>query len=117
MGAGQGRGRAVAAVTYRIEWRSRARKAFLALDKPVRRGIGEALAADPRPVEPCRPEECCQVSYGPAGNVLALAGQVFSTVWVAEPSLPVDFSLPAVDRGPRFPVGIVHGINHSVTVA
>jgi mRNA interferase RelE/StbE len=40
-------------VTYRIEWRPRARKAFLALDKPVRRRIGEAvdaLAADPRPV-------------------------------------------------------------------
>ena len=39
-------------MTYRIEWRPRARKAFLALDKPVRRRIGEAagaLAADPRP--------------------------------------------------------------------
>jgi mRNA interferase RelE/StbE len=39
-------------VTYRIEWRPRARKAFLALDKPVRRRICEAvdaLAADPRP--------------------------------------------------------------------
>jgi mRNA interferase RelE/StbE len=39
-------------VGYRIEWRPRARKAFLALDKPVRRRIGEAvdaLAADPRP--------------------------------------------------------------------
>jgi mRNA interferase RelE/StbE len=39
-------------VTYRIEWRPRARKAFLALDKPVGRRIGEAvdaLAADPRP--------------------------------------------------------------------
>jgi mRNA interferase RelE/StbE len=39
-------------VRYRIEWRPRARKAFLALDKPVRRRIGEAvdaLAADPRP--------------------------------------------------------------------
>jgi mRNA interferase RelE/StbE len=39
-------------VTYRIEWRPRARKAFLVLDKPVRRRIGEAveaLAADPRP--------------------------------------------------------------------
>jgi mRNA interferase RelE/StbE len=39
-------------VTYRIGWRPRARKAFLALDKPVRRRIGEAveaLAADPRP--------------------------------------------------------------------
>ena len=37
---------------YRIEWRPRARKAFLALDKPVRRRLGEAvdaLAADPRP--------------------------------------------------------------------
>ena len=37
---------------YRIEWRPRARKAFLALDKPVRRRIGaavDALAADPRP--------------------------------------------------------------------
>jgi mRNA interferase RelE/StbE len=33
-------------------WRPRARKAFLALDKPVRRRIGGAagaLAADPRP--------------------------------------------------------------------
>jgi len=39
-------------VVYRIEWRPRARKAFLALDKPVRRRIGaavDALAADPRP--------------------------------------------------------------------
>ena len=39
-------------MTYRIEWRPRARKAFLALDKPVRRRIGEAveaLTADPRP--------------------------------------------------------------------
>jgi mRNA interferase RelE/StbE len=39
-------------VTYQIEWRPHARKAFLALDKPVRRRIGEAveaLAADPRP--------------------------------------------------------------------
>jgi mRNA interferase RelE/StbE len=39
-------------VTYRIDWRPHARKAFLALDKPVRRRIGEAvdaLAADPRP--------------------------------------------------------------------
>ena len=39
-------------MVYRIEWRPRARKAFLALDKPVRRRIGEAvdaLAADPRP--------------------------------------------------------------------
>ena len=38
-------------MTYRIEWRPRARKAFLALDKPVRRRIGEAvdaLAVDPR---------------------------------------------------------------------
>ena len=37
---------------YRIEWRPRARKAFLALDKPVRNRIGsavDALAADPRP--------------------------------------------------------------------
>ena len=42
---------AVAAVTYRSAW-LRAREAFLALDKPVRRRIGEAidaLAADPRP--------------------------------------------------------------------
>ncbi len=39
-------------MTYRIEWRPRARKSFLALDKPVRRRIGEAvdaLAADRRP--------------------------------------------------------------------
>lgn len=39
-------------MTYQIEWRPRARKAFLALDKPVRRRIGEAvdaLAGDPRP--------------------------------------------------------------------
>ena len=39
-------------MTYRIEWRPLARKAFLALDKPVRRRIGEAvdaLSADPRP--------------------------------------------------------------------
>jgi mRNA interferase RelE/StbE len=39
-------------VSYRIEWRPRARKAFLALDKPVRRRIGEAvdtLSTDPRP--------------------------------------------------------------------
>ena len=39
-------------MTYRIEWRLRARKAFLSLDKPVRRRIGDAvgaLAADPRP--------------------------------------------------------------------
>ena len=39
-------------MTYRVEWRPRARKAFLALDKPVRRRIGEAvdaLAGDPRP--------------------------------------------------------------------
>jgi mRNA-degrading endonuclease RelE of RelBE toxin-antitoxin system len=28
-------------VTYRIEWRPHARKAFLALDKPVRRRIDE----------------------------------------------------------------------------
>ena len=52
MGAGQGRGRAVAGVRYRIKWRPRARKTFLALDKPVRRRIGaavDALAANPRP--------------------------------------------------------------------
>jgi mRNA interferase RelE/StbE len=39
-------------VTYRIQWRPRARKAFLSLDKPVRCRVGEAvdaLAADPRP--------------------------------------------------------------------
>jgi antitoxin (DNA-binding transcriptional repressor) of toxin-antitoxin stability system len=36
---------AVAAVTYRVEWRPRARKAFLALDKPVRHRIGEAVDA------------------------------------------------------------------------
>ena len=39
-------------MTYGIQWRPRARKAFLSLDKPVRRRIGEAvdaLAADPRP--------------------------------------------------------------------
>jgi mRNA interferase RelE/StbE len=39
-------------VVYRIEWRPRARKAFLALDKPVRARLGaavDALAADPRP--------------------------------------------------------------------
>ncbi len=39
-------------MTYSIQWRPRARKAFLSLDKPVRRRIGEAvdaLAADPRP--------------------------------------------------------------------
>jgi mRNA-degrading endonuclease RelE of RelBE toxin-antitoxin system len=37
---------------YRIEWRPLARKAFLALDKPVRERIGAAvdkLANDPRP--------------------------------------------------------------------
>ena len=45
MGAGQGRGRAVAAVTYRIEWRPGARKAFLALDKPVRQVAGGVLPA------------------------------------------------------------------------
>lgn len=32
-------------MTYRIEWRPHARKAFLALDKPVRRRIGEAVEA------------------------------------------------------------------------
>ena len=37
--------RAVAAVTYRTQWRPRAREAFLSLDKPVRRRIGEALDA------------------------------------------------------------------------
>ena len=39
-------------MTYSIQWRPRARKAFLSLDKPVRRRIGEAvdaLAAEPRP--------------------------------------------------------------------
>jgi mRNA interferase RelE/StbE len=39
-------------VAYRIEWRPRARKAFLSLDQSVRRRIGravDALAADPRP--------------------------------------------------------------------
>ena len=39
-------------MAYRIQWRPRARKAFLSLEKPVRRRIGEAvdaLAADPRP--------------------------------------------------------------------
>jgi mRNA interferase RelE/StbE len=39
-------------VGYRILWRPRARKAFLALDKPVRRRIADAvdaLSADPRP--------------------------------------------------------------------
>jgi mRNA interferase RelE/StbE len=39
-------------VAYRIEWRPRARRAFLALDKPVRLRVGdavEALAWDPRP--------------------------------------------------------------------
>ncbi len=39
-------------MTYSIQWRPRARKAFLSLDKPVRRRIGEAvdaLAANPRP--------------------------------------------------------------------
>jgi mRNA interferase RelE/StbE len=39
-------------VVYRIEWRPRARKAFLALDKPVRSRIGlavDGLGADPRP--------------------------------------------------------------------
>jgi len=53
MGAGQDRGRAVApTMPYRIEWRPLARKAFLALDKPVRERIGAAvdkLANDPRP--------------------------------------------------------------------
>ena len=34
-----------AAVRYRIERRPHARKAFLALDKPVRRRIGEAVDA------------------------------------------------------------------------
>jgi len=39
-------------VPYRIELRPRARKAFLALDKPVKRRVSdaiEALAGDPRP--------------------------------------------------------------------
>jgi mRNA interferase RelE/StbE len=39
-------------VAYRIEWRPRARKAFLSLDQSVRRRIGsavDAVAADPRP--------------------------------------------------------------------
>jgi mRNA interferase RelE/StbE len=39
-------------VPYRIELRPRARKAFLALDKPVKRRVGdaiEALADEPRP--------------------------------------------------------------------
>jgi mRNA interferase RelE/StbE len=39
-------------VTYRIEWRPHARRAFLALDMPVRRRIGAAvdgLAENPRP--------------------------------------------------------------------
>ena len=39
-------------MVYQIEWRPRARKAFLGLDKPVRRRIGaavDALADDPRP--------------------------------------------------------------------
>jgi mRNA interferase RelE/StbE len=39
-------------MAYRIEWRPRARKAFLALDKPVRSRIGvavDALAVVPRP--------------------------------------------------------------------
>jgi mRNA interferase RelE/StbE len=39
-------------VVYRIEWRPRARKAFLALDKPVRQRIAavvDKLADDPRP--------------------------------------------------------------------
>jgi mRNA-degrading endonuclease RelE of RelBE toxin-antitoxin system len=39
-------------VVYRIEWRPRARKAFLALDKPVRQRIAvviDKLADDPGP--------------------------------------------------------------------
>ena len=39
-------------MAYRIEWRPRARKAFLSLDQSVRRRIGravDALATDPRP--------------------------------------------------------------------
>ena len=40
-------------MTYRIEWRPRARKAFLALDKPVRRRIGEAV--EPLLPTPARP--------------------------------------------------------------
>jgi mRNA-degrading endonuclease RelE of RelBE toxin-antitoxin system len=41
-------------VAYKIEWRPRARKAFLALDKPVRSRISDAvtaLADDPRPAQ------------------------------------------------------------------
>lgn len=40
-------------MAYRIEWRPGARKAFLALDKPVRQRIAvviDKLADDPRPV-------------------------------------------------------------------
>ncbi|MGN6676823.1 MAG: type II toxin-antitoxin system RelE family toxin [Streptosporangiaceae bacterium] len=39
-------------MVYRIEWRPRARKAFLALDKPIRQRVADVvdkLAADPRP--------------------------------------------------------------------
>lgn len=39
-------------MTYRIEWRPRARKSYLALDGPIRRRIADAvdaLGADPRP--------------------------------------------------------------------
>jgi mRNA interferase RelE/StbE len=39
-------------VPYRISWRPRAREHFLALDKPVRKRVDEALdklAGDPRP--------------------------------------------------------------------
>ncbi len=39
-------------MAYRIQWRPRARKAFLSLDTPVRRRIGTAvdgLTTDPRP--------------------------------------------------------------------
>lgn len=39
-------------MVYRIEWRPRARKAFLALDKPIRQRVADVvdkLADDPRP--------------------------------------------------------------------
>ena len=41
-------------MAYKIEWRPRARKAFLSLDKPVRSRISDAvtaLADDPRPAQ------------------------------------------------------------------
>jgi hypothetical protein len=67
------------------------------------------------PMQPGLPKESRQVGRSAPGNGLALFREVVRAIRVAEPRLPIDVAIPAINRGPDLSISRVHASESPAT--